>query len=105
MISSAKDIEERTVVTEYEDDEGIYTDARTVVMIHCQDGVCRSFDPALTGVLNYWGREVERITGVDYSPRATPETPGARFVPRSRGDSCKLRGCFRTNLGASTFSF
>lgn len=82
LVASAEDIQEVTIVTRYEDEAGEYPDARTVIMIECSDGVSRSLDNALTVVLNYWGDELKRLGLADYRPRAVPEMPGSRFVPR-----------------------
>ena len=90
LVTSAKDIEEIIVCTEYEDDEGTYTDARTVVIVNCSDNVRRSLDNALTAVLNYWGGELKRLGIVGYAPRAVPEAPGARFVSRSEARAANL---------------
>lgn len=90
LVNSVGDFEELTVITEYEDDEGNYTDARTVVNINCSDGVCRSLDNALTTVLNYWGGELKRLKILNYSPREIPEVPGTRFVSRAEARAANL---------------
>jgi hypothetical protein len=83
LVKSAEDIEEITIITRYEDEQGEYTDARTLVFINCNDGVRRNLDTALTNVLNYWGSELKRLDIVNYVPRSAPEPPGTRLVPRS----------------------
>jgi hypothetical protein len=82
LVDSADDIEERTIITRYEDEQGEYSDPRTLVFVNCSDGVCRNLDTALTTVLNYWGGELKRLGIVKYTVRDAPEMPGTRFVPR-----------------------
>jgi hypothetical protein len=83
IVRAAEDVEEVTVITRYEDEQGEYADARTLVMVKCSDGVRRNLDTALTNVLNFWGEELKRLGVVDYTQRPVPEPPGSRFVPRS----------------------
>jgi hypothetical protein len=87
IVNSAEDIDEITVVTRYEDEQGEYADARTLVFVNCHDGVRRDLDTALTNVLNYWGNELKRWGIVDFAPRRLSEPPGTRFVPRSEAQS------------------
>jgi hypothetical protein len=84
LVKSAEDIEETTVVTRYADEQGEYTDARTLVFVSCNDGALRNLDIALTNVLNYWGSELKRLDIVAYVPREAPELSGARVVLRSQ---------------------
>ncbi len=60
LVRSAEDIEETTIIVRYQDDQGDYTDARTLVFINCSDGVRRNLDTALTNVMNYWVTELKR---------------------------------------------
>jgi len=83
LVKSAEDVEEITIVTRFEDEQGEYTDTQSVVFINCTDGVRRNLDTALTRVLNYWGNELKRWDIVNYVPRNAPELPGTRYVPRS----------------------
>jgi hypothetical protein len=90
LVNSAEDIEERTILTQYEDDQGEYTDARTTVFVDCSDGITRNLDTALTNVLNYWGGELKRWGILDYVPRVLPKPPGAQFIPRSEARAFNL---------------
>ena len=83
LVKSAEDIEETTIITRYADEQGEYTDAKTLVFVDCNDGVRRNLDTALTNVLNYWGSELKRLDIVDYVPREAPELWGNRVIPRS----------------------
>jgi hypothetical protein len=84
LVRSAEDIEEVTTVVRYQDEQGDYTDARTLVFANCSDGVRRNLDTALTNVLNYWGGELKRLGIIsEYVPRSALELPGIRFVPRA----------------------
>jgi hypothetical protein len=83
LVRSAEDIEERTIVVLYQDEQGEYSDVRTLVFINCTDGVCRNLDAALTNVLNYWGSELKRLGIIsNFMPRNAPELPGNRHVLR-----------------------
>ena len=88
LVKSAEDVEEITIVTCYEDEDGEYTDATTRIFVNCSDGTKRSLDIALTNVLNYWGSELKRLGIISsYAERNAAEQPGSRFFSRSEARS------------------
>ncbi len=84
IVKSAEDVRECVIITTYNDAEGEYSDARTVVEAQCVDGSTRNLDLALASVLNFWGNKL-KIWGIaNYVPQPTPEVPGARYIGRDK---------------------
>lgn len=95
-LRSAEDIYELTVITQYEDSEGTYSDAQKLVMVRLIDGTEKDILECLTNVMNYWGNEFVRL-GVQesYKPFDVPPGPGEVHVSRedARGlDTEIIRG-------------
>lgn len=82
LVSSAQDIQELVILTEFEDDEGTYTDCEAVVNVVCSDGVTRCLDDAILSTLNYWGNELNRMGVRKFKPFEYQPYPGTRFVAR-----------------------
>lgn len=82
LVIAESDIRESVVITEYTDEEGSYSDAQTIVTVHCVDGINRSLDEAITTVLNYWGAKLRQWGEMDFSPRKAWIAPGS--IHRSR---------------------
>ena len=82
-LRSAEDIYELTVITQYEDSEGTYSNAQKVVMVKLLDGTERDILECLTNVMNYWGNEFVRL-GLkgSYKPFDIPLGPGEEHVSR-----------------------
>ncbi len=82
-LTSAEDIYEVTVIIQYEDAEGLYSDVQKVVLVKLNDGTERDLLECLTNVMNYWGNEFV-LMGVtkSYKPFDVPPMPGESFIPR-----------------------
>lgn len=82
-LTSAQDIFEQTVITQYEDSDGEYRDCQTTVVARTRDGTERDLLPILTNVVNYWGRLLETLGVLDsFSPYDTGALPGEGYVSR-----------------------
>lgn len=82
-LRSAEDIYELTVITQYEDSEGTYSDAQKVVMVKLLDGTEKDILECLTNVMNYWGNEFVRLGfSESYKPFDIPPGPGEVYVSR-----------------------
>jgi len=87
LVSRVEDLQEVSVVVLYEDDQGRYPDARTVVLATCSDGVERDVDIALTNVLNFWGGQLQAWGVTNYQARPVPYRPGSALISRERAKS------------------
>lgn len=87
LVTSAEDLEEATIITIYADVDGEYSDSRTAIFANCSDKVRRNLDVTLTNVINYWGKELENINIIRFSPQPMPVLPGTRFVARPNARS------------------
>jgi hypothetical protein len=87
LVSSAEDIHELIVITQYEDEAGGYSDVRVQVVVNCDDGLTRNLDSAIVSVLNYWGGILSASGTVAYVPRKPMEEPGSRFIARTDAKS------------------
>ena len=91
QISSAEDIYEQTVSTEYEDSGGCYSDFRKLVVVRLKDGSERHLFEVMTNVLNFWGSELKSLGCVkDFKPFALPEAPGSRHLTRTEANPMKV---------------
>lgn len=83
QLKAAEDVYEMTVITQYEDENGPYSDARKLVMVKLNDGSEHDMMDALTNVINYWGNEFTQY-GIlkSFKPFLLPPHPGEQFVSR-----------------------
>lgn len=82
LVARAEDLKEVRVIVRYEDEQGDYSDARTVVLALCADGVERDVDVALTNVLNFWGEKLQAWGITKFLARPLPDRPGTRWLSR-----------------------
>lgn len=82
LVARVEDLKEVRVIVRYEDEQGDYSDARTLVSAMCSDGVERDVDVALTNVLNFWGGKLQAWGITKFVARSTPERPGTRWLSR-----------------------
>jgi hypothetical protein len=88
FITKAEEILERTIITQFFDADGMYTDVKTAVFISCTDGIERSLDEALIGVLNFWIAELQNLSIITLPAVSAYVRPGSVFV--SRADAKQL---------------
>jgi len=92
QIQGATSLHETIAVTEYEDAEGTYTDARKLVYVTLNDGSQREVFEVATNVINFWGQELARLGVVEsYKPFPAPQVPGSIFVLRSDARGLDLK--------------
>lgn len=60
-LKSAEKIEEIVLMTEYEDEEGIYYDAEKKIFAYLEDGTTVDIDKILRDVANYWISEMNKL--------------------------------------------
>lgn len=82
LVASAEDIREVTVIVRYSDENGEYSHSQTKIDVICSDGVTRWLDPAITHVLNFWGKLLSDAGVCGYNVRSEPEAPGHRYRSR-----------------------
>lgn len=87
LVSKVDDLQEVSVVVLYEDDQGRYPDARTVILANCSDGLERDVDVALTNVLNFWGGQLHAWGVTKYQARLVPYRPGSEWISREAARS------------------
>lgn len=83
LLKSAENVYELIVITQYEDEQGPYRDARKLVMVKLIDGSEHDLISALTNVINYWGKEFVKF-GIlqSFEPFLLPPRAGEQFVNR-----------------------
>jgi hypothetical protein len=83
QLSSAGQIEERFVVTLYEDAQGTYRDVEKQVILELDDGTERNLLEVLINVINFWQTELAALGLIPSRPRYTlPNEP----QPKARAD-------------------
>ena len=83
QITRAEQITETIVSTQYEDEDGWYSDIRKEVIVELNDGTKRRLVDMLTEVMNYWGDEFVRLGILEnYRPFPSVPYPGNQFVSR-----------------------
>jgi hypothetical protein len=82
LVTSAEDVTELLIITQFRDDRGEYSDAQLRVVAQCSDGSTKELDGAIIKVLNYWGELLDSAGIVGYYCRCPAELPGSRFIPR-----------------------
>ena len=83
LVSDAKDILERLVLVQYDDENGDYFHAQTVINVRCTDNTLRNLDAALTRTLNYWGKFLYSAGILKYTDRPELPAPGSFYIPRA----------------------
>lgn len=79
QVTSADSIEERIVITEYYDKEGIYNDAEKEVVVHLDNGEVVDLEILIIQVLNYW---IDKLAG--YGVELDKMEPLKKSQPVSR---------------------
>lgn len=83
LIKSVSDVSEVTIITSYEDAEGDYSDAQTLIVVESTAGEL-FLDVAITQVINFWGRTLSALGFIpSFSDRAVPEIRSQRLIARS----------------------
>jgi hypothetical protein len=82
LVKSAEDVEEITVITQYEDSDGMYPHAQTKVIVKCTDGSHRNLDAAIINVLNYWSERLRKAGVANYPLVSMPPVLGTRMISR-----------------------
>jgi hypothetical protein len=92
QISSAEDIYELVVVTEYRDEHGPYRHAEKNVMVRLVNGSVRDVEGVLTAAYNMWIRELRAFGLLNGLQQAAPDV---RPIPTREASS----GAARLDLG------
>jgi hypothetical protein len=83
-VARAQCISEVLFITEFSDDEGIYTDARKAVVVSLKDGTERDLFEVVTNVINFWGSHLASLGVLEsFKPFSLPERPGSQWLLRS----------------------
>jgi hypothetical protein len=79
QLSSAEQIEERVVITEYQDQEGVYRHAEKQVILTLDDGTQRDLLGVMVNVINFWLTELVAIGIIPKRPAyVVPSDPQPR---------------------------
>lgn len=91
QLKIAEDVYEFNLITQYEDENGPYSDARKLVMVRLNDGSQHDLMDALTNIINYWGNEFTQ-TGIlkSFKPFPLPPHPGKQFVCRDEAKALNI---------------
>ena len=90
LITSADKVQELVAITLFEDPEGTYSDAQTVIIANCSNGTIHNLDLALTSVLNFWSGLLSQARVITYPQVVTPPIPGTRLIQRKDAKSVDL---------------
>lgn len=83
MIRNANDIYELAVITEFEDEFGIYRDTKNLVVVNLGNGNEHDVFALASEVLNFWGRELVTLGVLNsYEEFPLPVAPGTVIIPR-----------------------
>ena len=90
-VTRAESMYEQVVVTEYSDEQGIFTDARKVVNVKLDDGTERELFDIVTNVINFWGNALA-AWGIlqSYKPFPAPLPPGSGAISRDAAHGMDL---------------
>jgi hypothetical protein len=83
-ICDTRQMEERIIVTEYEDTEGTYRHVEKAVWLNLTDGSSRDLADVLTNVMNYWQDELHALGML---PKSRPYAMAARAQPVPRNEA------------------
>lgn len=80
LIKEADDVFEELIITQYEDDKGVYWDTKKAVTINLIDGSRRDMFEILTNVLNFWSTELHHLGIIEHERHF--DIPDSAIPPR-----------------------
>lgn len=90
LLNTAADIYELGVIIEFVGQEEPYTHSEVVVCVDCTDGQRRCLDEAIVNVVNFWGRELERMGVRSFKSFEQLPFPGTTYIERSVAGSIQI---------------